>query len=186
MVSKLSLHAIIFEPYSWMNSDRRVDHEIFDNATCQNLINKVFIRHNGYSNDLPHVEAGSFLDVFIQSWMLLPEISKILACRRHRSALIYQGEFELLPQNIRHFCLTDCADVQPVIMGTTVTQDYLYACGAQMLMNLSVHLPKALIQRIPLLFSESIMGLTLKPHPKPLSLLDFRLAIQHAKFSHTF
>lgn len=186
MNSTFSAETLLMKPASWISKERLVVHDIFDNDKCQSLINQNLIRQCGLSIELPEVEVGSFLDVFIQNWLFLPKISKLLACRRHRAALMYQQEFENLPQPVREFCLTDCIDIQPIIKGKRVTEDYLYACGAQMLMNLSVHLPPALIQRIPLLFNESIMGFKFEPHPKPLPLLDFRLAIQHAKFSCSF
>ncbi len=178
------LERVLYAPCSWINSQRMVIPELFQAPGCQSLLNQMVINHFNLSVDCKSIAPGSLGDTVVKNWTLLTKVAWLLACRYHRASLIYQGEMSGLSKAVQQFCVCPAFSGQPVILGRYVGNNILEMVGLQLLLSLNPWLPEALIQRIPLLFSDSESQLAISSDSPSISILDFKLALQYAKNHH--
>ncbi|WP_369788278.1 hypothetical protein [Rouxiella sp. WC2420] len=186
MNKETALDLIIFSPCSWINPQRLVVPEMFSEPECLSILNKMVIEHYGLSTDFKKIESSSFVDVVVTNWSSLPQIAHLLACRYHQAALNYQGLMCEFSKAIQNFCSGPSGVTQPVLLGKHVCTETLEITSLSLLLSLSPVLPKSIVQRIPLLFSELCSENIGKKNNASITVLDFKLALQYAKNHRLF
>ena len=181
MYEMTALEDILFNPCQWIHPKQLRIPEMFDSADCRKVLNQILIKHFQLSVTCQDAVPGPFAAEVVDNWRLLPHTAYLLACRHYRAALVYQGDFEKLPQHAQQFSELSVSFRQPVRFGYPVDIEELEHGGLQILEGLTRQLPLALSQRIPLLFSASARPAFCTNDLPEIAEIDLKRAIEYAK-----
>ncbi|AWK13885.1 type III secretion apparatus protein OrgA/MxiK [Candidatus Fukatsuia symbiotica] len=179
MLKLTTIDRILFDPVSYIHHTRFHLPLFFSGSRSRSVLNDMLI--NQYKLDIERPVIADFNQQLVKHWYILPQISFLIACQRHRALLSRRGVLQSLPSWVQQFAKLEIAAALPCQVNKKIDFIQLLADGVSELGIGSNEIPPAISQRISLLFPST---LTITPNinknTNPRSLL-ITLATQHAQ-----
>lgn len=174
------LDAILFDPLSWMHPQRLHLAPALRGSQQRSVINSMIINALAWSNERPAMN-NPLTRQFIEHWCILPQITLLIACQRHRAELTRQGRICRLPSWVRPFAELALVDSVAGPLAAPLSTSTLLSWGKHELLVSGKFLPNELLQRVSLLFSPDVEYELPPPQAADANPLLLKLAFQYAK-----
>ncbi|QFG34079.1 secretion system protein [Pseudomonas umsongensis] len=178
-----SLSQILAEPLSYLHPQRLLLPEEFTWPEARSLLNRILLEgleKQGASPATPPLTAVA--QQWVRHWRQLPYIARLMGAHRLMPDLARGATLLRLPLPLRRFAGYSLGGRCALPIGNSpVSMEQVDAAGLNALWSWCEQVPPALLERLPLQFSEPVVRLHRQwPVTQPDTALFF-LAVQHAR-----
>ncbi|WHS62138.1 secretion system protein [Pseudomonas sp. G2-4] len=175
------LQKILAEPLEYLHPQRLVVPAGFDGAQARSLLNRIVLEGLALQGPWPSPLTG-VAKQWVRHWRRLPYIALLMGAYRLMPDLARGAALGCLPIPVRRFASYSLGARGGLpINRSPVSVEQVEAAGLNALWSWHEQVPAALLDRLALQFSETVVGLHRQcPLTKPDPSLFF-LAVQHAR-----
>ncbi|WP_047257631.1 type III secretion apparatus protein OrgA/MxiK [Chromobacterium subtsugae] len=171
--------AILFDPLGYLHRERLSLPDEMRGGGQRAAVNDMLIAAYRLDTAWPAGPHSHATRQWLRHWARLPQAAYLMGCQLLRPSLARQGALLRLPPWARDFAAMPLAAPAAPALPRAPDHADLLAAGYGQLLAWSGQLPRALVQRLPLLFPPAAV-LAARPAALPDPLL-LTLALQHAQ-----
>lgn len=174
-----ALQRVLFDPLSYLHPQRlRLPSNLTACSTAREAVNDLLLIALRLEVEVGPVELTPLAKQWIYHWYRLPQTAYLIGCHYQRAELAWKGGLFSLPTWAGSFAALNLSTQVAKSAEHVVSHRELMKTGYAHLQLWNKQLPKALAQRLPLLFPTYVDTVTAQSAVDPLILT---LALQHAQ-----
>lgn len=187
MARLAELQRVLTSPLEYLHPERFSVPLLMDTAEARTHLNALIVQGMGWADsETQDTVAAPWLGYWLQHWEELTLIAGIIGAQLQRAQLARAGALLHLDTAQRAFIRADL-DLRSHACrpeGASVAQ-WVQATGLNALLAWETHMPRALMQRLPLQFSPQVAAWQQAMPALPMDIPLFFLAVQHAQLHQT-
>lgn len=180
-----ALRKILFEPLDYLHPHRATIPAVFEGKQARMIVNQALLRGFKFGKcDNQQTVLGPWAERWVVHWSRLTTVAYLMGVQLAGTQLAVGGRLCMLEPFARTFLRVNLrGHTQVILADEDDLETSLTALGLSALLSWKLHIPEALIERLPLLFAPRVVTLQKSLPPQTLNSSLFLLAVQHARIN---